>query len=718
MYKSREHFEYGNMHIAIDCYTGEILEIFNTRNNDNILKNSMYDIHQPFKITVKKGEDLINYFPLHGRIATRNPHMRVSFSTENLQSGLLVNVNFPYVSNGEEELLAKISYSVLIADSSLKFNLELNNTFGGMITEVCFPVLPGVVLGDDYSDDTLVFPSNGGAKYEGFVDRISLPVKHSHWRWQEYRYNYVLEGIYPPARLSAQGLKGVSGRYPGELCMSWMDLYDGDGGVYFGVHNEDVSHSCFLDAAGYGSEMPGVILGAATKPRVKQNEKYSTPDCVVALHRGDWHEGAKIYKAFRAPLLSGTERTLPSWAKTSAGLFAHYDFKYQHGGVVHTYKDIPRLADEALAAGFNHILLSGWHLGGFDNGFPMYVPDPELGTEKELIDGVARAKKKGVHVTVYVNARLHNVKYNSDSIKEKVIVYDEEGHEKHSQFGNKDIEFADMCPNSDQWINEVFEFSRRITRVYGIEGIYFDVLSCGGGYCFNPAHSHGEIDTITPGVLKMLKGVRADFEQAFDDTLMIMGEHVSDQAGGSMSFQLNQLWLTYVSAYPEMYRYTFPEHGLVDMIYPNKNQVFRAPLISKASQLFMARLFTNGSYFWVYDLVDDSTFTRDQEGFVILKDLIKLKKIQLSRAADYLFRDTDGIAACSSCVMARTFENAAEARLIAAFRLSEGEATLCLSRKINGATAVFAGGEELELCVKNGDTLILPDKKAFLIFLR
>lgn len=216
----------------------------------------------------------------------------------------------------------------------------------------------------------------------------------------------------------------------------------------------------------------------------------------------------------------------------------------------------------------------------------------------------------------------------------------------------------------------------------------------------------------------MLKGVRADFEQVFSDTLMLMGEHVSDQAGGSMSFQLNQLWLTYVSAYPEMYRYTFPQHGLVDMIYPNKNQVFRAPLISKASQLFMARLFTNGSYFWVYDLVDDSTFTRDQEGFVILKDLIKLKKIQLSRAADYLFRDTDGITSCSPCVMARTFENVRGARLIAAFRLNDGEATLCLSRKIKGATAVFAGGEELELCAKNGDTLILPDKKAFLIFLR
>lgn len=741
MYKSREHFEYGNMHVAIDAFSGELLEIFSKRNYDNILKNAMYEVHQPFKITVKNGETVTNYFPVHGGVANLNPHMRVSISSEKVEGGLKVKVNFPYVSNGTEELPAEVGYSVVIMQNGLKFNLDVVNGFEGVITEVCFPVLPGVVLGDDYSDDTLVFPSNGGAKYERFVDKMSLPVKHTHWRWQEYRYNYILDGINTPWRLSEQGLKGVSGRYPGDLCMSWMDLYDGEGGVYFGVHNKDASHCCFLDAAGYGSEMPGVILGAATQPLVRQNQTYTTPDCIVALHEGDWHEGAKIYRSFRAPLLENIERRVPAWAKCGAGLFAHYDFKYQMGGVVHTYKDIPRLADEALAAGFNHILLSGWHLGGFDNGFPMYVPDPELGTEKEFIDGVAAAKAKGVHVTVYVNARLHNIKYNADRINEKVIVYDEQGHEKHSAFGFVRIEFADMCPNSEQWINEVFEFSKRITRVYGIEGIYFDVLSCGGGYCFNPLHSHGEIDSITPGELKMLKGVRADFEEKFSDTLMIMGEHVSDQVGGVMSFQLNQLWLTYVTAYPEMYRYTFPEHGLVDMIYPNKNQVFRAPLISKASQLFMARLFTNGSYFWVYDLVDDSTFTRDEEGFAILKDLIKLKKIQLSRAQNYLFRDTDGIISCSPCVMARMFESPDGKKLIAAFRLSEGVAKLKLSGKITAAEAVFADGssaalrvdncEDCENCEngasgkngkngkngENGVVLTLPDNKEFLIFL-
>lgn len=421
MYKSREHFEYGNMHIAIDAYTGEILEIFSKRNYDNILKNSMYDIHQPFKITVKNGDKITDYFPLHGRVATRNAKMRVCFSTDKLSDGLRVKVDYPYVSDGETEVIANLSYTVIIRNDGLTFILNLKNTFDGMITEVCFPVLPGIVLGSDYSDDNLVFPKNGGAKFNGFVEALGKARKHSNWRWQEYRYDYTLDGIDTPWRLKVQKLKGVAGRYPGELCMSWMDLYDSDGGVYFGVHAPSAEKSCFLDAAGYGPEMPGVILGAATQPRIRQNEDHVTPPCVVVLHEGDWHEGAKIYRKFRLPLLEKSERVLPNWAKNSAGLVAHYDFKYQHGGIVHTYKDIPKLADEALDAGFDHMLFSGWHLGGFDNGFPMYVTDPELGTEQEFIDGIAEAKRKGVHVTFYVNARLHNVKYNSERIKDKIM---------------------------------------------------------------------------------------------------------------------------------------------------------------------------------------------------------------------------------------------------------------------------------------------------------
>lgn len=90
----------------------------------------------------------------------------------------------------------------------------------------------------------------------------------------------------------------------------------------------------------------------------------------------------------------------PAWFDRSPGLMAHYDFQYQTGGVVHTYKDIPRLYEEARAFGLNHILLSGWNESGFDYGFPQYRPNPLLGTEEELRDGVraviARRRPRGL----------------------------------------------------------------------------------------------------------------------------------------------------------------------------------------------------------------------------------------------------------------------------------------------------------------------------------
>jgi hypothetical protein len=87
---------------------------------------------------------------------------------------------------------------------------------------------------------------------------------------------------------------------------------------------------------------------------------------------------------------------------------AHYDFQYQLGGLVHTFGDIPRLMQEAMDMGFNHLLLSGWHEDGFDYGFPHYKPNHLLGTEEDLKNAVAEAKRMGGHIAFYVNARLCN----------------------------------------------------------------------------------------------------------------------------------------------------------------------------------------------------------------------------------------------------------------------------------------------------------------------
>lgn len=79
----------------------------------------------------------------------------------------------------------------------------------------------------------------------------------------------------------------------------------------------------------------------------------------------------------------------------SPGLVAHYDFQYQGGGIVHRFRDIPALYAQAREMGLSHLLLSGWNVDGFDNGFPMYTPSPELGTEEELRQALRQVREAG-----------------------------------------------------------------------------------------------------------------------------------------------------------------------------------------------------------------------------------------------------------------------------------------------------------------------------------
>lgn len=398
MFKDRLHFECGGAHLALCGKTGIILELFSTENRDNILKNSTFKTPQPFELTVKTEQGEVKLFPLDGARVTNEPKTAVKISHNQSENGLLVKVEYNYLTDGENLYPCKLFYTALLLGGKIGFKIcvekvSLAQNEGLPLKEVKFPIFAGVWLGDDYRDDTLVYPKYSGLKYQNPVEYFTKEAVYSNWRWLDYRYNNQLEGVPYCERLEKLGQKGFSDIYPGGLCMSWLDLYDDGGGVYFGVHDCSAK-PVRLEAAVFGKSFPGITLSSSFAPITqKEGEKqaFSSPECVLAFHKGDWHCGADIYRAFRLPQIKIADR-YPDWVKGEAGLFAHYDFKYQTGEVNHRYSDIPRLADEALAAGFNHMLFAGWQLGGHDGGVPLYVTDDDLGTEKELIEGIAAAK--------------------------------------------------------------------------------------------------------------------------------------------------------------------------------------------------------------------------------------------------------------------------------------------------------------------------------------
>jgi hypothetical protein len=433
---------------------------------------------------------------------------------------------------------------------------------------------------------------------------------------------------------------------------------------------------------------------------------------VTAIDEGDWHAAARRYRAFRRPLLI-PPKGHPEWMKNNHGLFAHYDFKYQNGGIVHTYRDIPALAAAAKENGLSHILLAGWHKDGFDCGFPMYFPDGDLGTEAELVAGIRAARAMGVHVTLYMNVRIHNRAYNTDVVDQMAVLC-ENGLVSAESYGNPHLKFSTMCPKSPLWHKWITEAVRRGTEDYGADGVYLDQIGSGNCACFNRDHGHpiGDWDYTD-----ILTTIRERYLATTGEELCIMGEWPIDVYGPLTDLPLNQTFYNVkIGGFPAMYRYTFPEFPMTDMVYPTKNLAMRPVHVAQSALDMMGMLFTNGSYFWIYDLEEDNTFSRDPEGFEMLKRLLSLSKIRKEWLPEGLFRDTDGIICDTDGIrLSRFSEGERNALCLYTKKDRAGTVALMLSDIPAAEGYFFDGiGERVRVTVENGRVL-LPEKTGVLL---
>ncbi|MBE6556166.1 MAG: hypothetical protein E7664_00305 [Ruminococcaceae bacterium] len=699
MYHSRYHFERDNIHLAIDSMTGEILELFSCDTGDNLIKNSLFDMAGTFTLVWRdgKGEHMLS--APHSRAALENPALRCTVASEETEVGLCVRVQYDRLTDGETTVPLALTYSALLHDSEIQWSVMVCPAESGTLTEVRFPVLNGVWLGESYRDNTLYYPFRGGMRIEDPVGYLYSKPVISQWRWQEYRYRYYLHGVEERDTLKQIGLRGMSDIYPGYAGMSYMCLDGQKESLYYACH-DPLSKPCRPEAGSLGENAPGLCLATAFYPYTKENEAWHSPQVITWLHRGDWHAGARRYHDFRTPLLPKKKQS-PAWLSHSAGLVAHYDFKYQNGGIVHRYADIPALAEQAKEMGFCHMLFAGWHKDGFDCGFPEYVFDEALGTEDELREGIKKAKSMGVHVTFYLNARIHNRAYRPERVDTMGIMR-EDGTVAAEVYGNPNIAFSTMCPGSRSWQDLLCESIRRATEDYGADGVYLDQLSCRPYFCFNPDHHH-VFDDWSEHYNTILLRIADRYWQTHGEPLYISGEWLTDTHGSLVDLGLFQTFFKYhTGAFPEMYRYTFPEHGIADMLYPSRNLAMRPTHISQVSEQLMARLFCNGSYFWVYDLEEDNTFRRDPVGYARLQTLCALSTMRRTLLPNAVYRERDGIACTDGAVCLSRFADT-EADLLCLYTYSSGDdVSIRLSNTYRKAVKYTADGGETVCSLSNG----------------
>ena len=463
-------------------------------------------------------------------------------------------------------------------------------------------------------------------------------------------------------------------------------IHYGEGmGMYFACHDPEWN-VCSMRADTFGEKSPGMNFFTSYPVDLELGDRWEAPLGVVALHQGDWHKGADRYRAFHRSF-SPEETARPLWFEKNPGLVAHYDFKYQNGGIVHRFKDIPRLLEEARAMGLNHLLLSGWHKDGFDHGFPEYVPDPDLGTQEELKQAVAQVEQEGGHICFYINSRLANLKYThlsnfiaANTAKRK------NGSLEVEQYGADHLRFAVECIGSQGWRKKLQDTVAYITGEIGTDGMYLDQLAMGyPGLCHNPDHDHS-FGQWNVWYRRALEEMHRQRKESGRETMSIIHEGVSDSYGPLVSGQLiSTFYYHNCGAFPELYRYTFPEQILVDMLYPKSNLAMRPAHVAQASRPMIDRAFRTGMYYWVYDLVDDNSFTRDPESFEYLRNMTSLRKFWLDTFGLGVFRDQEHLLVQGDGVNA------------SCFALEAGMLIACSN----------TSGEEQPLAVENG-----PGKKA------
>ncbi|HEV8634931.1 MAG TPA: DUF6259 domain-containing protein [Chloroflexota bacterium] len=305
-------------------------------------------------------------------------------------------------------------------------------------------------------------------------------------------------------------------RYPVEIGMPWLDMSNQalGRGVYYGCHDTTPRlatlrvemhpglarnrlsgnwPSADEIAATAEKYPPGLVMHWVHMPYTPPGETFAGPPVVVQSHAGDWHAAARIYRAwflahFPVPP-SGR-----NWLRREQAV-QDTMFLLPEGNVMLTFKDMGRWAREASDYGVTTVMISGWNVGGHDNQYPNYTPDPRLGTWDDLAAGIAECHRLGVRVLFFAN--IQTVDVSTDWYKQELHRYrmmDAKGHTNASGWGMGTLgarmgltrpPIAGCNPAFPAFRRILTEHMRKLAET-GADGIHFDKSFGHPGVDFNP----------------------------------------------------------------------------------------------------------------------------------------------------------------------------------------------------------------------------------------
>ena len=362
---------------------------------------------------------------------------------------------------------------------------------------------------------------------------------------------------------------------------------------------------------------------------------------VLGSHTGDWHQDARCYKKFYDSLRIGIRKYVP----LTAGVHAHYDLRWQDGTVHNRYADLPRLADQAIADGFDAIVFGGWNEGGFDNNYPHFRPDPLLGSEKELIAAVEAIHAKGIKALFYVNGFSYDrSRPDFDTVGAPCAMRFADGSTRDVRWGSKVL--SGMCTGSAKWRQIVNDNVRYVCEVLKADGLYLDQFNVIPPRCYAQGHDHSR--SVAAGIFEAFREIR---KTAGEDKVFIT-EHPLDSLNASVDYQdLETVWNNQALTYPELFCYTFPEAGRMDLLIQKPWPCTDPEVEGRHLRKNHDRLFLTGTALWCYG---HAPRTKGFEKHFQLGQ--KLRKEYADFFRQGIYRHTDHIASTPAGVTAAWYD--------------------------------------------------------------
>ena len=139
-------------------------------------------------------------------------------------------------------------------------------------------------------------------------------------------------------------------------------------------------------------------FAAVHVPYIQPGETGTLTPIAPEAFRGGWQQGVGTYKVWRDSWLA--EPVLPAWVREPHA-WQQIHINSPEDELRIPFRDVVVIGEDCARHGVKAIQLTGWTIGGQDQGNPSHDPDPRLGSFEELKDVIARIQAMGVKVVLF-----------------------------------------------------------------------------------------------------------------------------------------------------------------------------------------------------------------------------------------------------------------------------------------------------------------------------